>query len=65
MWFLNSGSGGDLREAQGSRDVMISLDEVGSRKRSKVGKENEKNKRGGRTPFPRCCNVPFDPSQLF
>ena len=28
MWFVNSGSGGDLREAHGSRDVPISADEV-------------------------------------
>ena len=34
VWFVNSGSGGDLREAHGSRDVSISPDEVGSRKES-------------------------------
>ena len=29
---VNTGSGGDLREAQGSRDVAISADEVESLK---------------------------------
>ena len=34
LWFVNSGQGGDLREAHESRDVPISPDEVGSRKGS-------------------------------
>ena len=34
LWFVNSGSGGDLREAHRSRDVPISPDEVWSRKGS-------------------------------
>ena len=32
LWFVNRGSGGDLRETHGSRDVPISPDGVGSRK---------------------------------
>ena len=34
VWFVNSGSGGDLSEAHRSRDVPISPDEVGNRKES-------------------------------
>ena len=35
LWFVNNnGSWGDLREAHGSRDVLISPDNVGSRKGS-------------------------------
>ena len=32
VWFVNSGSGGDLIDAHGSRDVPISPDAVGRRK---------------------------------
>ena len=35
MWFVNRGSGGDPREAYGSRDVPISSDEARSQKGSK------------------------------
>ena len=42
-WFVNSGSGGDLREAQESRDVAISADEVESLKGS-VRKRSEQRR---------------------
>ena len=45
-WFVNSGSGGDLTEAQGSRDVAISADEVESLKGSER-KQGEQRKAGG------------------
>ena len=43
LWFVNSGSGGDLREAHRSRDVPMIPDEVGSRK----GSERKRSEQGG------------------
>ena len=42
-WFANRGSGGDLRQAQESRDVAISADEVESLKGS-VRKRSEQRR---------------------
>ena len=58
LWFVNRGSRGDLRETHGSRDVPISLDEVGSRK----GSERKRSEQGGvvRGPCPPCSNIPLD-----
>ena len=43
MWFVNSGSGGDLKEAHGSRDVPISSDDV---RTEGIGEENNVSRVG-------------------
>ena len=63
LWFVNRGSRDDLREAHGSRDVLISPDEVGSRKGRKG---NEVSQVGwSEDHVPLALNTPLDPSQLF